>query len=103
MCVNPAVVKQLARKRCPVGMLLWRYLISSAGSSSGGLPSSRIVITPAQLRTALSTFSAQDPAHASFLAATEDNNLHQHLSTFLQMLNPTDDPLTISADVLTDR
>jgi hypothetical protein len=98
MCVSPVLVKQQARRLCPIGVPLWRFLLSS-----GRLVGSRAVMTPAQLRAALATFAAQDPAHASFLAAQDNRNLNQHLQVLLQLLGPADDPLTIGADVLTSR
>ena len=98
MCVNPVLVKQQARRLCPVGVPLWRFLLSS-----GRLVDNMAVMTPAQLRAALASFGAQDPDHASFLAVQDNRNLPAHLATLLQLLGPADDPLTIGADVLTSR
>lgn len=85
--------------------LMARGAVSQASSSggSGGLPANRVQLTPAQVQAALRSFAAQDPAYAAFLQHPTRKNLALHVGSLLQVLSPSDDPLTITADILTSR
>jgi len=103
MRINPSLVKQQARQVCAVGVPLWRHVLAQGSSSSGGVPGARLGLSPAQLRKALNSFASQAPGNATFLQQPENRNMAAHIQVLLQLLSPTDDPLTISADILTAR
>jgi hypothetical protein len=105
--INPTLVKQHTRKVAPFGMLLWRQLSSGvlaagqAGGSSSG--SDRVSLKPVQVRSQLQSFGAKDVAYLAYVELPANRNLAQHVGVLLQLLAPSDDPLTITGKILTDR
>jgi hypothetical protein len=71
MRLNCTLAKQQARACCDFGVPLWRHLMasSSSGSSSG---SSRVKLTPKQLKATLQEFRQQSDANAAYLDSTEN-------------------------------
>jgi hypothetical protein len=65
MCVNPTLVKQLARQGAPFGLPLCRQLVAAGSSSSS--TNGRLGLTPAQVPEQLSAYAAQSDADAQFV------------------------------------
>ena len=109
MRVNPALVKQLARRVCATGLPLWRHSVAvgiakaAAGSSSSTISRVRLKSVPAQIKQALAEFAAKHESHKAFLEQPENRNLPRQLGTLLQLLSINDDPLIIEADIVTAR
>ena len=106
MRVNPALVKQLARRVCVTGLPLWRHVVAvgtaaAAGSSSSTV--SRIRLSPAQIKQAFVEFAAKDASCKAFLGLQENRNLPKQLGTLLQLLSVNDDLLIIEANLVTAR
>ena len=74
---------------------------AAAGSSSS--ITSRVRLTPAQIKQALAEFAAKHESYKAFLELPENRNLPRQLGTLLQLLSVSDDPLIIEADIVTAR
>ena len=48
-------------------------------------------------------FASKDSEYKAFLELHENRNMLKHLQTLLLVLSTHDDPLTIEADILTQR
>ena len=105
MRVNPTLVKQLARRVCPIGLPLWMHMVAmgKAAAGPGGSTISRVRLSPAQVKQAVAEFAAQDASYKAFVELKENRNLPRQLGTLLQLLAVNDDPLTITADIITAR
>jgi hypothetical protein len=101
MRLNATLAKQQARASCGFGMLLWRHLMAASGSGSSS--SSRVKLSPKQLKAKLQEFRLHSAANAAYLDNTENRNLPLHLQALLQLLSPHNDSLLIGADIVTDR
>jgi len=106
MSVNPALTKQQARQAAALGLPLWRQLVAvgssgSSSSSSGG--GGKLDLTPKQIRQQVAAFAAQSEANSTFVSLPANRNINNHMGALSQLLTCHDDPLTISADELTDR
>ena len=102
--MNPALVKQLARRVCATGLPLWRHSVAvGIAKAAAGSSSSTICLTPAQIKQALAEFAAKHESHKAFLEQPENRNLPRQLGTLLQLLSINDDPLIIEADIVTAR
>ena len=75
----------------------------AAGSAATTSASSRINLSPSQLKQAIAGFCDQDTSGKAFLELKENRNLVKHVGTLLQLLSVNDDPLTIEADIVTTR
>jgi hypothetical protein len=86
MHLNCTLAKQQAWAWCEVGVPLWRHLMasSSSGSSCG---SSRVKLTPKQLKAKLQELRQQSDANAAYLDSAENRNLPLHLQALLQLLS----------------
>jgi hypothetical protein len=102
MRLNATLAKQKARACCEYGVPLWHHLMS-ASSSNGSSSSSRVKLSPKQLKAKLQEFRLQSDGNAAYLDDAENRNLALHLHALLQLLSPHDDPLLIGADNVTDR
>jgi hypothetical protein len=107
MRVNPTLVKQLARRVCAVGLPLWRHVVAAgtarAAAGSSGSITSRVRLSPAQIKQGLAEFAAKHESYKAFLELPENRNLPRQLGTLLQLLSVSDDPLIIEADIVTAR
>lgn len=120
MKINPTLAKQLARRVSTVGVMLWRHMAAAAAASaapaalnppasssrSGGnttAASSRLTLSPATIKQQLTAFAAQDSSYQGFLQLRDNRNIAKHISILLQLLAPTDDPLTIEGSIVTAR
>lgn len=104
--MNPTLSKQHARKVCASGVPLWRHMVTvstAAAGQGGSSSSSRVSLTPSQVKLGLADFAAKDAAFKAYLELPENKNLPRHIQTLLLLLTPTDDPLTIEADIVTSR
>ena len=90
MRVNPTLVKQLARRVCAVGLPLWRHVVAAgttraaAGSSSS--ITSRVRLSPAQIKQALAEFAAKHESYKAFLELPENRNLPRQLGSCCQSM-----------------
>jgi len=106
MRVNPTLVKQYARRVAPLGMVLWRQVVTAGSTASGSSNSSgdgRLTLAPAQIRQQLTAFAAQGDANKQFVELPDNRNLPNHLGVMCALLTCHDDPMTISGSELTDR
>lgn len=106
MRVNPTLVKQHARKVCATGVPLWRHMVTLGAAAAGQESSSngsRVSLTPTQVKLGLAEFAAKNATFKAYLELPENKNLAKHIQALLLLLAPTDDPLTIEADIVTNR
>jgi hypothetical protein len=102
MRLNSTLAKQQARACCEFGAPLWRHQMASSSSGSSASSSTRIKLTPKQLKAKLLEFRQQSDAHAAYLDNEAHRNLPLHLQALLQLLSPHADPLLIGGDIVTD-
>jgi hypothetical protein len=93
MHLNATLAKQMARACCEYGVPLWLHLMSasSRSSSNGSSSSSRVKLSPKQLKAKLQEFRLQSDGNAAYLDDAENRNLALHLQALLQLLSPHDD------------
>jgi len=77
MRVNPTLVKQLARQLAPLGLPLWRQLVTAGSNSSSSSSSTdgRLSLTPSQVREQLAVYAAQSDTYKQFVEQQSNRNL----------------------------